>query len=442
MDPLFLTFDDDGVEAAFRTLYDQRAVRAARLGIPAGAPGYLLMCVILDDPEARAIAILMTALVAGWIAFAWSPLYARAFTPITMVAVSVLTALSWVMFLALPPVVAIIVAIAYITLNFIWVFVFLRIRFLDALVFGLAYLATIVVAGAVVWERAWNGGRPAGLISPLGGAAGGSALVFLYAGFLLVLSAAISHRLERNDRTDYLLRRELALAHEESERLLQNVLPAPIAERLKSGENPIADELPEVSVVFADIVGFTELAAGMAAATLVSTLDDVFREFDRLADRHGLEKIKTIGDAYMAVAGAPDPRPDHAEAAADMALEMLEVLRRVEVEGRRPLSARIGIASGAVVAGIIGTHKFAYDMWGDTVNTASRMEAHGLVDRIQITDATRRRLGDAYAVEDRGVVDIKGKGPLHTWLLSGRAPTSSPSLPAVPTDVAARGPDS
>jgi class 3 adenylate cyclase len=205
-----------------------------------------------------------------------------------------------------------------------------------------------------------------------------------------------------------------------SEGLLLNVLPRSIAERLKHSPDVIADAYDEVTVLFADIADFTPFAERTEAARVVQVLNDVFSAFDDLAARHGVEKIKTIGDAYMVAAGLPEPRADHAETLADMALEMLEVFEAT----CRPLDARlalrIGMESGPVVAGVIGRRKFIYDLWGDTVNTASRMESHGLPGQIQVGEAAYRRLRERFAFESRGEIEVKGKGPRPAYLLTGR----------------------
>jgi class 3 adenylate cyclase len=172
--------------------------------------------------------------------------------------------------------------------------------------------------------------------------------------------------------------------------------------------------------MFADLVDFTGRSQRISPSEMVRTLDDLFTVFDRLADRHGLEKIKTIGDAYMVAAGIPDPRPDHAEAIADMALEIQEEMAgRTDPEGEL-LLVRIGIDTGPVVAGVIGRRKFIYDLWGDTVNTASRMESHGSPGRIQVTERTYRRLNPGYRFERRGPIDVKGKGEMVTYFLLDR----------------------
>jgi class 3 adenylate cyclase len=215
-------------------------------------------------------------------------------------------------------------------------------------------------------------------------------------------------------------RRALALEQERSERLLLNVLPAPIAARLKAGEGVIADAFPEVTVLFADLVDFTRRSRRIGPAQVVQALNELFSAFDRLAQQQGLEKIKTIGDAYMVAGGLPTPRPDHAEAIAEMALGIREeVARRADPSGQ-PLQVRIGIDTGPVEAGVIGTAKFSYDLWGDTVNTASRMESHGIAGCIQVTARTYQRLRDGYQFLRRGPISVRGMGEMVTYFLVGR----------------------
>jgi class 3 adenylate cyclase len=205
----------------------------------------------------------------------------------------------------------------------------------------------------------------------------------------------------------------LAREQERSERLLLNILPASTASRLKAGEEPIADRYEEVAVLFADVVDFTPISEELTPDEVVALLDALFTEFDTIADRWGLEKIKTIGDAYMAVGGLPEPRAAAPEAAAGMALEMLEAAARV----KESLQLRIGIDLGPVAAGVIGRRKFAYDLWGDTVNIASRMESQGVPGRIQVTEGVQRRLRDRYVFEPRGPIEVKGKGTMTPYLL-------------------------
>jgi adenylate cyclase len=220
----------------------------------------------------------------------------------------------------------------------------------------------------------------------------------------------LQYFVRERDRTAELVSAE----RERSERLLLNVLPQPIAERLKAGESLIADGSPEVGVLFADIAGFTPLSATMAPEDIVRLLNEVFTIFDGLAADHGLEKIKTIGDAYMVASGLLGGGPDHVQRLAEMALGMQRA-----VGSMGAIQVRIGIDVGPVVAGVIGTNKFIYDLWGDTVNTASRMESHGVPGAIHVTERAQMHLASTFEFEDRGIVEVKGKGPMRTYLLLG-----------------------
>jgi adenylate cyclase len=287
-------------------------------------------------------------------------------------------------------------------------------------------LATAWAAGHRGWAlavAAWFGGTPLVFlaVSDLPGdfatrlVSGAISDLALLAAVLLLGEAIRGRRaLDREHRL-------LVAEQERSERLLLNILPAAIADRLKRDEGVIADRFPEVSVLFADLVDYTSRSERVAPERVVATLDGLFTVFDELTRDHGLEKIKTVGDAYMVAGGLPEPRPDHAEAVAELALAMREEVARHADPGGQPLQLRIGIDSGPVVAGVIGRHKFSYDLWGDTVNTASRMESQGVPGCIQVTDRTYRRLRDRYRFERRGLVQVKGKGELVTWFLVGRA---------------------
>lgn len=218
----------------------------------------------------------------------------------------------------------------------------------------------------------------------------------------------------------------LAAANATSERLLLNILPGPIAERLKADESPIADRVEEVTVLFADLVGSTPLAQLLSADDLVALLNQIFSHFDDLSERFGLEKVATIGDGYLAVSGLPMARPDHMAIAADMALAMRDAIGQYMVPGYGQLGMRFGLASGSVVAGVIGKRKFRYDLWGDTVNTASRMQSHSEPGMIHVTADIYRALADSYEFQPRGEIDVKGKGPMETYFL-----ISSSQTPAV-----------
>jgi adenylate cyclase len=238
----------------------------------------------------------------------------------------------------------------------------------------------------------------------------------------VILHARINASLEKKRLRDqeqaYLA--ELQAERAKSDRLLLNVLPKAVADRLKQGERTIVDSFREATVVFADIVGFTSFSANMAPSRTVQLLNDLFSGFDKLAETYELEKIKTIGDSYMVVGGVPTSMPEHAERCALMALDMLEVLHHFNRRNSLALDLRIGINSGPVVAGIIGTKKFAYDLWGDTVNMASRMESQGQPGVIQVYDNTRALLLDRFVFEERGTVDIKNRGPMATYRLVQR----------------------
>ncbi len=218
--------------------------------------------------------------------------------------------------------------------------------------------------------------------------------------------------------TDITAAKQVEAAHAENERLLLNILPEPIAQRLRSGEKVIADRHEDLSLFFADIVGFTQMSGHLPPERVIDMLDELFRHLDELVEVYGLEKIKTIGDAYMAVGGLPPDSEDHLARAASMALDLNEVLRSRPADDR--IRMRIGIHAGPAVAGVIGAKKFIYDVWGDTVNTASRLEAFGEPDSIQVSDVVQERLADRFAFESRGLIDLKGMGPTHTWFLRGR----------------------
>ena len=221
---------------------------------------------------------------------------------------------------------------------------------------------------------------------------------------------------------------ELRSERDRSEQLLLNVLPPEIAAQLKIDSRPIADRFDEVTILFADIVGFTDIASSVTPLELVGRLNRIFSTFDRLSRHYGLEKIKTIGDAYMVVGGLPSAREDHAECVADVALAMQQEIKQFNLDPNSPVQLRIGINTGAVVAGVIGIHKFIYDLWGDAVNIASRMESSGTPGQIQITESTYQRLKPKYLLQERGMVEVKGKGPMKTyWLMGKKAPKRSPA---------------
>jgi adenylate cyclase len=238
----------------------------------------------------------------------------------------------------------------------------------------------------------------------------------------VLLRARLNSSLDRKRLRDRerVIAQQLRVEKEKSEVLLLNVLPKAIVARLQLGENAIADHLPDVAILFADLVGFTSLSARLTAARLVELLNLLFTDFDRLAIQFGLEKIKTIGDAYMVAGGLLEIRGNHLAAVADMGLAILESVRLASRRLDEPLQIRVGLHVGPVVAGIIGTHKFIYDIWGDTVNTASRLEANGVADVVNVSGEVYRRLQDDFAFDPGGMVNLKGKGPTNVYFLRQR----------------------
>ena len=273
-----------------------------------------------------------------------------------------------------------------------------------AMIGGVTYAASAVILGFLEDSLRARREAPDTALSTI-------FFILVLVGSLNILAPLIVYFMDR-------LRHE----HDRAERLLLNVLPRTVATELKETGSTTARRFDEVSVLFADIVGFTPLSATMEPEELVDRLNEVFTHFDSLAERYEVEKIRTIGDTYMVAAGIPVPRSDHAHALAAMALDMLTFA------AGSPMSFRIGINSGPAVAGVIGTRKFQYDVWGDTVNTASRMESHGEPGRIQISDATNDLIKNDFATSRRGWIRVKGKGQLTTWWLEGARHPEASSL--------------
>lgn len=248
-------------------------------------------------------------------------------------------------------------------------------------------------------------------------------------GSVVMVVATIGYMLREVDRAETAMGAE----YERSERLLANILPTTIAERLKDpSHSVIADKYDDASILFADIAGYTKRASDTPPAELVRFLDVLYTDLDALVDRHGLEKVKTSGDSYMVVSGVPTPRPDHLEALAALALDLADTVADLKDPWGRKVPLRIGIAAGPVVAGVVGSRKFFYDVWGDAVNVASRMETTDVEGRIQVPDDVRDRLRHRFLFEERGVVDVKGKGAMRTWYLIGHCsdvlrPSDSPT---------------
>lgn len=350
-----------------------------------------------------------------------TPLFAIRFGAVTPVLVAALAVgfLPWVWFRRLWPLAAT-VAYAAVQAGVVGLVIYAPGEMSQLVVGG--FLLTVLIGAAMDLARAV---RIVGIASA-GAVAMGIALArspsvgtralwidLLWIAVAVVGAAVVAVRFEQARRRRWLDRGIIERERERTEALLANLLPPPIAERLKDGHRVIADRLSEVTVLFADLKGFSGLSTRVPPDQLVSRLDRVFSAFDELAREHGLEKIKTIGDAYMAVAGAPAARADHATAAAAMATAMIARLREVEPA----LELRVGLASGPAVAGVIGRSKYSYDLWGETVNLASRMESHGVAGRVQVAARTRELLGDAVACEARGTIEVKGLGAMSTFLL-------------------------
>jgi class 3 adenylate cyclase len=290
-------------------------------------------------------------------------------------------------------------------------FVALRLRF----VFALAAAATYLVGYAVIGPGHTD---PTAILQ-----------AFLVTA-AIVVGLGATYQLERGARDVFAQRRiiegqtaALAAAQATSERLLLNILPARVAERLAAGETAIADWFDDATVLFADLVGFTRMAAQLEPRATRDLLDRLFTAFDGLADRHGLEKIKTIGDAYMVVGGVPEPSTDHPARVVAFGLDLLDVTGRMAAELGLPLDLRVGVHTGPVVAGVVGTRKFSYDLWGDTVNVASRLESLGVGGAVQVSETTWLRVRDAFEAEPREAVEIKGWGQVATFLVR-RRPTA------------------
>jgi class 3 adenylate cyclase len=404
--PLALRFPDGGLEAAFRAAYARSSIRAARattILVIALYAGYLVLDLRAGTAgEVWPLRLAVVVVLGVNLALTWHPVFERIHSEV--LAVGGLAAAFGM--LAMMATVGDRMDVPFypgIGLAVVGTFTLFRIRFPVAL----AAATLMLAAYAVVLSRGVH-------------ASDSASMAALYLVTSMLIGAFACWNLERYARDGFLARLGLERERERSERLLLNVLPAPIAERLKTDPAPIADRFPEASVLFADLVGFTELSARLTPEDLVTLLNDLFTAFDQVVERHGLEKIKTIGDAYMAVCGVPVPRRDHLERIADAAVEMLAIAAGRAGGPGQPVALRVGIDTGPVVAGVIGERKFIYDLWGDPVTMASRMESHGVAGRIQLTARAGERLRERYALTARGAIEVKGRGPMETYLLGER----------------------
>jgi class 3 adenylate cyclase len=399
--PLSLRFADPVLEARFRRQYRLSATRQVRVTLLVGGALFLAFGFVdgWADPRLAERAWPVRLSVAGAFLGAVGISFAKSWDRIRGKVLWAVALLGAVGMFAL-------IAIGGPWLELRWAGLVLVVLGADTLL-RLTFPSLVTLSAAIL--AAWPAALAiAGALAAEAAIGGAAALTATY-----VIGLLASYTIERYARRGFLYEREAERERERSERLLRNVLPATIAERLKEEAGPIADHHAEATVLFADIAGFTAMSTQMPPGELVTMLNAVFTQFDQLAREHGVEKIKTIGDAYMAVAGLPDPAPDHLERVADLALAMRD---------RASLPIRIGIDTGPVVAGVIGESRFIYDLWGDAVTTASRMESHGMPGAIQVTDAVRERLADRYVFADRGEIDVKGRGRMRTWLLQGKRP--------------------
>ncbi len=447
--PHWLTqrFNDGELEQAFLRSYARRSWLACLWGQGAGIVGFLLHYLTLlmsDDPVLISLAndnlMYITPLQLLALGLSFHPWFERHQQAAVMTMITTLMLL-WVhlIFLKLPVGLAYSSGYGVMVIILLFNYLIARMRFLHAVLVGigmslyfLAYLQPVVelaIASGAIDVMSLGSVRHTETVpmSPL----------VSYFNVLLVANitgGVGAYTMERLERQNFLSRElnrrhtdQLAQERERSENLLLNSMPPAIAQRLKHSSSSIADSFYSVSVVFVDIVGFTRISHARDPQMIVNWLNEVFTRFDAIVQHHGMEKIKTIGDAYMAVAGVPKHCEDHADRAADAALTLLKACESIRDPDDLPMRVRIGIATGPAVAGVIGAYKFSYDLWGDTVNTASRMESLGQTDRIQVCPTTQALLDRRYRLEERGLIDIKGRPPMRTWWLQGPKTDAPPS---------------
>jgi class 3 adenylate cyclase len=415
LDPVTLRFTDPEVEAANSADFARRHLASVRVATLLGVflwPvwGVIVRRYLRDEQGLDSLiryGVMLPLSLAG-LGFTFTRWYTR-FWEAAMSVLLLATAIGWVMVTA--AIDAMPVEWGYIGLILIMtvMYTLVRLRFVLQVPLSLVMVASYLIVALV-------SGEPKGVQLVL-------AVSYLISFWLLGMVA--SYILERSGRLLFLRERQLERERARSDALLLNTLPKAIVDRLKVRDEEattsrLAEGLDEVTVLFADAVGFTAEAAKTTPDELVEALDELFTKFDALADKHGLEKIKTVGDEYMAAAGVPQPRSDHASAAADMALAIVEAVKGCTWPSGDPMEVRIGMASGPVVAGVIGQRKFAYDLWGDTVNLASRLESHGQPGRILVSEGVVKRLDGRYQFAPSELVDLKGKGPTPACFLIRR----------------------
>ncbi len=409
-DRLTLRFENRELERAFQLDLGSRLILQLRLGLLLAVglwitSGLLLIVIYAIDPVTMALAVSVPiAIVLGGIAMmprfqSWDA------QQIVNGVINLSGGLSMIFISTrIAPVPELLGTV--LILNSIFAFSVVRIGFVVGLAAGLPVLIWL---GALAWIGTYS---EIGWFTVFLVASGLGAAAF---GAYMLESSSRARFLQRQDLADQ--GEALAVEKAKSDRLLHTMLPASIADRLRE-EEKVADAIQDATVIFADLVGFTSIGQDLAPTELVDVLNRLFGRFDELAEHHGLEKIKTIGDGYMAVAGVPLAVDDHADRAVRFALDILPVTEELAVELKLPLRLRVGIHSGPLVAGVIGKDKLAYDLWGDTVNVASRMESQGMPGRIQVSEATAERLTTGVGLEPRGTIEVRNRGPMRVLLVS------------------------
>lgn len=433
-------FSDAEIERVFLQSYGRRAWEACLWGQGAGVVAFVLHYLTLmatNDPVLVSLAndnlMYITPLQLLMLALSFHPQFVRLQQLAMVTAMAGLTLL-WIhiIFVKLPVGLAYSSGYGVMVVILLFNYLIARLRFVNAMLIGIGMSLYFLYHLHPVVERAIaTGAIHLGSLGSLLDNETPPMSPFVHYFNVLVVANITggvgAYAMERLERLNFLSRQinrrqtaMLAQERERSENLLLNIMPPAIAQRLKNDTSSIADSFYSVSVVFVDIVGFTRISHSRDPQVIVNWLNNVFTEFDVIVQRHGMEKIKTIGDAYMAVAGVPNHCEDHADRTADAALAILKACEAIRDPDDLPMRVRIGIATGPAVAGVIGAYKFSYDLWGDTVNTASRMESLGQTDRIQVCPTTHALLDRSFDLQERGLIEIKGRPSMRTWWLLGR----------------------
>ena len=408
LNPILLRFADPGLERHYRDDRLNFRLNAVRVGVIAGAGLWLLFTLLdefaIGDPSQPLLYIRLTMIV-GLLAVGAATFVVRPERWPEPVGFATLAANMGM--LTLVNVVISPMSLRYYPPSVIYPvlavssFVLCGVSFVEGVVLAAGAICLFFFSVTVLWPEP------------------GLLLLYHFAWVLsvIVIAGVGSYMLDRTQRLAWLQGMDLQHAEGQVRTLLHNMLPPSIVARKLAGETPIVDNFVDAGLLFADVVGFTSLSTRLDSTQVVAMLGDLFSRFDNIVAQHGLEKIKTIGDCYMAAAGIPEPLPGHLDRLAQAALQMLAETSRIRAPDGSPIAIRIGMHAGPVTAGVIGEAKFIFDVWGDTVNTASRMESHGAAGRIQVTDTVRATLADHYDFEGPHVIDVKGKGPTQVWFL-------------------------